>query len=87
MKVIAFQAVMAVYAALFVTDVWAAANVKDFVDIAAFEAQGAGDPNINIEQYSVAQGITTGGGQFILGLTGCAPDEGVILKDSNNNCY
>jgi hypothetical protein len=43
--------------------------------------------NANFERYSST--ISTGGGQFVIGATGCTGDGGVIIADTHNptNCY
>jgi hypothetical protein len=45
-------------------------------------------PNANFRQYSST--ITTGGGNFVLGQSGCTGDHGVIIADQHtpqHNCY
>ncbi|HEX4079012.1 MAG TPA: hypothetical protein VHX61_09090, partial [Rhizomicrobium sp.] len=75
-----------------------AQDVMDFADFSTLHGQSSGAPNVNVEQYAIANGITSGGGQFVIGqgttgtrpLHGCTPDGGVIFTDGASpdaNCY
>ncbi|HTT84082.1 MAG TPA: hypothetical protein VMF67_11415 [Rhizomicrobium sp.] len=77
-----------------------AQDVIDFADFSALQNQSGGYANVNVEQYSVANGISSGGGQFIIGqgstgirpLHGCKVDDGVVFTDEviigqQANCY